>query len=179
MLFLVLDTVEEVDLIEKLYDKYSKFMYKVTYNILHNNYDAEDAVQQALLKIIEHLEKINDLEDKKTRNFIGIICRNEAINIYNKSKKIREFEEDADIPDENYNVSLIVINKENIERIQNFIYSLDKKYQDILLLKSQYDYSINEIADILNIKPKTAQKRLERGRIKIKEFIEKEGKNYG
>jgi RNA polymerase sigma-70 factor (ECF subfamily) len=178
MIFLVLDTNEEVFLVEAIYRKYSKFMFKVAYSILHNNYDAEDAVQQTILRIIDNLNKIGDLEDKRTRNFIGVICQNISINMYNKSKKVVMLEDNDNIVEEECDISLIVINKETCEMVENFIYSLDSIYRDVLLLKTQNNYSIKEIAEILDIKPKTVQKRLERGRFKIKEYIAKEVQNY-
>ncbi len=63
--FLVLNTEKEVILVEEIYKKYSKFMYKVAYSVLHNKYDSEDAVQQSFLRIIDNLDKIGDLEGKK------------------------------------------------------------------------------------------------------------------
>jgi RNA polymerase sigma-70 factor (ECF subfamily) len=176
MIFLVLNTDEEVFLVEAIYHKYSKFMFKVAYSILHNNYDAEDAVQQTILRIIDNLNKIGNLEDKRTRNFIGVICQNISINMYNKSKKVVMLEEDDDIAEE-CDISLIVINEETCEMLENFIYGLDSIYRDVLLLKAQ-NYRIKEIAEILDVKPKTVQKRLERGRAKIKEFLAKEVQQY-
>lgn len=173
MIFLILNS-EDVLLLEVIYNKYSKFMYKVAYNILHNKYDAEDAVQQTLIKLSSCIEKIDDQECKKTRNFIGIICRNIAINIYNKSKKCVDIDEYENMPDGKTDLSLIIISRENITKVENFIYSLDKKYQNVLFLKLQYGYSIGEIADILDISYTVAQKRLERGRNKLKEFLKKE-----
>jgi RNA polymerase sigma-70 factor (ECF subfamily) len=174
MIFLVLNTKDEVLLVEAIYNKYSKFMFKVAYNVLHNNYDAEDAVQQAFLRIIDNVDKIGDLEDKKTRNFIGVICHNVAINIYNKAKKAVATENE-EVSDTEYDVSVIVIDNEACKKLERFIYGLDDIYKELLLLKAQ-GYSIKEISEVLKINPKTAQKRLERGRIKIKNFLAKEGK---
>ncbi len=177
MIFLILDS-ENVLLLEEIYKKYSKFMYKVAYNILHNKYDTEDAVQQTIIKLSSCIEKIGDIEDKKTRNFIGIICRNIAVNIYNKSKKYVDVDEYDDISNDEGDLSLIIIDRENMEKIEKFIYSLDKKYQNVLFLKLQYGYNIREIADILEISYTAAQKRLERGRNKLKEFLKKEMNRY-
>lgn len=180
MIFLILNS-EYVMLLEVIYNKYSKFMYKVAYSILHNKYDAEDAVQQTLIKLTSCIEKIGAVEDKKTRNFIGIICRNIAVNIYNKSKKCVDVDDIGkydNIPDNGNDLSLIIISRENMDKIEKFIYSLEEKYQNVLFLKLQYGYSIGEIADILDISYTLAQKRLERGRNKLKEFLKKEMNRY-
>ena len=59
MLFLIFDTEEEKQLAIMLYEKYSKFMFKVAFDILNNNYAAEDALQQAFIKISKNLDKID------------------------------------------------------------------------------------------------------------------------
>lgn len=173
MIFLILNS-EDALLIEMLYSKYSKFMYKVAYNILHNKYDTEDAIQQTIVRIISCIEKIGEIEDKKTRNFIGIVCRNIAIDIYNKRKKhtdVYDINDCEDITVDDNDLSLIVVSQDNVEKIERFISSLDKKYQDVLFLRIRYEYNISEIASILGLSYDTAQKRLERGRNKLKKFL--------
>lgn len=44
--------------IEELYNTYENKMYGVAYSILNNIGQAEDAVQDAFIKIIPHLEEI-------------------------------------------------------------------------------------------------------------------------
>ncbi len=173
MILLILNS-EDALLIEIIYRRYSKFMYKVAYNILHNKYDTEDAIQQTIVRIISCIEKIGEAEDKKTRNFIGIICRNIAIDIYNKRKKqidVCDISDYEGISVDDNDLSLIVVSQDNVEKIERFICSLDKKYQDVLFLRLQYEYSIGEIADILDLSYDNAQKRLERGRNKLKKFL--------
>lgn len=97
--------------------------------------------------------------------------------MYNKSKKIVTYEDD-NLQNEERDIALLIVSKEYVERVEEFIYSLDNIYKEVILLKAQYNYSINEIAGILKINPKTVQKRLERGRVKIKNFLSKEGKYY-
>lgn len=51
-------------------------MYYVANYILHDEFLAEDAVQQSFMKIYNHLDKIGENYCRKTRNFLFIICRN-------------------------------------------------------------------------------------------------------
>lgn len=174
MLFLVLNTIEESILAEKLYNKYSKFMFKVAYTILGNNILTEDAVQQAFIKIIKNLSKIDEVEEKKTRNFIGIITKNVAIDIYNKVKK-EPIVLDADYTeDPKYDISCIIINRETIDRLKIHIKELKPIYQIPLLLHTEQGLSINDIAEILDIKPKAVQKRIERARAQLIKALDKE-----
>ena len=49
----MLETPEEKSLFEQIYLEYRGLMYHVAYEILHNDQDAEDAVHQAFVKIVE------------------------------------------------------------------------------------------------------------------------------
>ena len=174
MFFIILNTEEDVIFVEKLYNKYSKFMYKVAFGILKNQYDSEDSVQQTFLKLIDKYDKLDFSDERRTRNLIGIICRNVSFNIYNKDKKDDYTGINTYSP--NFDLSVIIISKDNVNKVMEFIYGMDDIYREVVLLKSQ-DLSVAEISDILNIKPKTVQKRLERARIKIIEFLDKEKNN--
>lgn len=72
---------------EELYLTYKKTMFYVATDILKDAYLAEDAVHQAFIRIIENLDKINQIDCHKTRSFIVIITKNIAIDNYRKRKR--------------------------------------------------------------------------------------------
>lgn len=64
---------KDSDKIVVLYENYKICMYKEAYRILKDTQLAEDAMQQAFIKIINSLNKI-ELEDAvKTRSFLIIM----------------------------------------------------------------------------------------------------------
>lgn len=178
MLFLVFDTIEEKILAEKLYDKYSKFMFKVAYTILNDNFLTEDAVQQSFVKLIKNLNKIDEKQEKRTRNFIGLITKNVSIDIYNKTKNQPICLDDDYAADISYDISHIIINKETIFRLKTHIKALKPIYQIPLLLNVEQGLSVNEIAEIIDLKPKTVQKRIERARAQLVNALLEEDNQY-
>lgn len=50
------------ELVRSLYEANEQLMYNVAYNILHNRTDAEDAVQDSFVSVINHLEKIREID---------------------------------------------------------------------------------------------------------------------
>lgn len=59
---MMLDTEEEKSKFEKIYFKYRQLMFKVANDILSDEYLAEDTVHKSFIKIMKHLDKINDIE---------------------------------------------------------------------------------------------------------------------
>ena len=168
MLLLIFDTEEERQLAIRLYEKYSKFMFKVAYSILHNCHSAEDVVQQAFIKIADNLNKINKSNETTTRNFIGITTKNTALKIYNKEKNHIVLPIDDNYADtDSYDISDIIITKETYDRIKIHINNLKPIYKEIILIKYSQNLNDKEIAELLNITPENARKRLERARKQI------------
>ena len=86
----LLDTEEDISKFELIYNTYKKQMYYTANNILKDNYLAEDAVHNAFLRIIDNLEKIDDVNSHNTKGLIVIIVKNVSIDIYRKNKKERD-----------------------------------------------------------------------------------------
>ena len=86
-------------------------MYKVAIRILNDEHLAQDAVQEAFIRIVKNLDKINEVNCNRTRAFIVIIIRNASIDIYRSRKKQSSFplEDLADFPESGPSVEEIVI----------------------------------------------------------------------
>lgn len=154
---------------EKLYKLYGKLMYKIAYDIVKEKEMAEDAGHQAFIKIIRNLHKIEEAECTHSRNFVVIICRNVAINLYRQKTKVLQHtfsieESTMDLPGKDNNPSDIVITKESKDKLVQLIKDLSPIYRDVLLLQRVYHYSREEIGKELGISVETVKKRLSRGK---------------
>lgn len=166
--------------VEDIYHLYSEKMYLIAYDILKNHHDAEDCVQETILKIIDKIERFKEAQHKNyLKKLIVIACRNIAINRYNQNKKKSQAEfstslydnelEMADIPDVEANVEKIVLSESNYEYIKQLIDKLDPIYRDVIILKSM-QFSNEEIAYMMNISVDLVRKRYSRARSKILEM---------
>lgn len=77
---------------ESVYLTYRNLMFHVAIDILHNNADAEDAVQLACIKIAENLDKIKEIHSAKTKGYIITIVENKAIDLYQQNTKQQHLE---------------------------------------------------------------------------------------
>ncbi len=168
--------------VERLYEKYRYLMYSEANKILQSKHLAEDAVQQSFEKIMNNLNKVDENNCPRTRNFLVIICVNVAKSIYNKSLYLNKQDytvEDinADTADTGNDPLDILVDKDSVKQITRAIEALNPIYRDILLLKQAYGYSRKEIAELLEIPEETVKKRLARARKMLSQVLEKGAKN--
>ena len=75
------------ELVRSLYEANEQLMYNVAYNILHNCTDAEDAVQDSFVSVINHLEKIREIDCNETRFYLVIVVKNISLNMLKKKQR--------------------------------------------------------------------------------------------
>lgn len=176
MFFELIEDRTERTKAEQLYYKYRKLMYKEAYAIINDITLAEDCVSEAFVRIIKILHRVDEIDSARTRNFLCITCKNVAKDMLHKISReivIESTEKDEMAPQSVQNPLNIAISHEGVEQIAQIISELDPKYKDVIILRAQYEMRIDEIADLLGIKPETAKKRLYRARKMILEELNK------
>lgn len=161
--------------IEVLYYTYRRLMYKIAYKILNNKHDAKDAVSETFFKISKNLDRIHETDSPRTRNFLVIVCRNTAIDMYNKRSRDESCKYSDDTAEcTAYDPEDMVIKTETLNRLTDIIKELDPKYRDVFLLRRAYKLSREEIADTLGLTVETVKKRLSRAKSMILEKYREE-----
>lgn len=164
MLELLLAYVDEEnkESFEDVYNRYVGMMYRCAYNILKDRQLAEDAVQEAFIKIADNIDKLDNGDTNRNINFVYTITRNRAINIYNKRKKspipFDAIEVDIEVLPENYLLS------EAME-------GLSDEERTLLMLKYVYCFTQKEIAKLLNLKQTTVGVKVKRAADKLGKLI--------
>ena len=89
MLYLqMLPSPSEKDKFEQIYTLYRGLMFYIAQRILPGEADAEDAVHQAFVSIIENLKKISEVRCPKTRSYVVIITERKAIDILRSRSRL-------------------------------------------------------------------------------------------
>ncbi len=83
---------EQVDKIrfEEIYYGYHKQMLVVANRVLCNMDDAEDAVQDALIRIARNMDAIRDREDWAVRGYVLTVAKNSALKVLAKNQRNRK-----------------------------------------------------------------------------------------
>jgi len=168
MFLSVIDSVEDRDLLEQIYIRYKKELFYTAYDILRDSYEAEDVVQNAIIKLVDYLDQDLKVECNKTRCLLVIIVRSQSINIYNQKKNRKtmlvETYDDSATEDIDHNPENFILRMDNITEVAEALSKINKGYTDILTLKYTYEYTNGEIASMLGLKEDNVRQRLVRAR---------------
>ena len=135
-------------------------MYRLSYSILKNEADAEDAVQEAIYKSYKNLEHLTD--KRKFKPWIYKIVTNTSLEILKNNKNYVDIEESIEADKEDIDSNLT---------LWNAVQKLNQPYRTTITLFYYEDMSIKEISKITGTNVDAVKKQLSRGREKIKEVI--------
>lgn len=149
--------------IKELVNKYSSLIFRISYCILCNPEDAEDAVQETFLKYITKAPEFNSEEHRKAW-LIKVVA-----NISKNMLMFKLKRETVNIDD----VKNIGIGENDYETFE-LIMSLPAKHKVVMTLYYVEGYRSAEIAKIIGISEEAVRKRIQKGRELLKKEFEKE-----
>ncbi len=171
MLFTILPTVEDNDdrrIAVKIYKRYSSKMERYANSILKNKHDAEDAVQETIIKIMKNAKRFISLSEYETEKLAMVYLRNVAITIYRQNKRQDEQSISFDDAEDNIlaqeDVWEHIMRKELTEILNKTIEQIPKDYRDFLILFYNYGHTLAEIGEIFGITENNAKMKLMRAR---------------
>ena len=139
-------------------------MFYTAMQILNHKQDAEDAVHQAFVSIIENLDKISEPECPKTRAYVVIIAERKALDIIRRKSKISHLEFDESMF--GTETPLLETNE-----LADAILQLPATYREIVLLRYHYNYTTKEIAKMLGLTGSATQKALWRAKTMLNRVL--------
>ena len=146
--------------IEAVVRKYSPALLRAAFSVLRNTADAQDAAQEAFLKLLQKRPAFHDAEHEKA--WLIRVTVNTAKNMLKTANRTE--------PLEKYDAFVYQEHSETL----NAVLSLPLKYRTVIHLYYYEGYSIKEIAAILEIPEATAGTQLARGREKLKTILKGE-----
>jgi RNA polymerase sigma-70 factor (ECF subfamily) len=185
MLFIYLSMIDDPKDKSKfieLHEKYKYMIFGISFSILKNAQDAEDAAQETFMKVAKNIYKIDKVSCRKTETFLVILCRNTSIDLYRKNRQEQgniEFDENNDMDNMTIGITPDILNeiisKEGYQRLLALIEEMSDTYKDVIKLKFVVGMSNDEIAESLKITKKNVEVRILRGRTMLIKMLKKEG----
>lgn len=155
----------EEEILTNLYLEHKKAMFGVAYSILKDTAAAEDAVQEALLRLIRFCHRLPLFSETKTRAYILKIVKNSAMDIYQLRKQNQhcEINEELEAGSDTDPLNSI-IEQQGVSTIQEKIKNLPEMYREVLSLRYFGGCSSAQISEILRISDEKVYNRISRGR---------------
>ena len=150
-----------------LVDEYRTMLYRIAFSNMKNPADAEDAVQEAFLRYMKEEKPIQNKEHEKAwliRTTIHICLDILKSGWYQRTVPWSEAFETAA---KNIYLPYQVRDDRTLEAVLR----LPVHYRNPIYLFYYEDYTIHEIAGILNVKEATIKTRLRRGREEVKKIL--------
>ena len=155
-------------------------LYRLALRITLNPAEAEDIVQETMIKVWNKREQWNDIESIEA--FCLTICRNISLDkmrkMENQNQSLEESEHDA--PDQSYasNPEEQAMQQDKLALIRRLINALPEKQRSAMQLRDFEGKSYKEIAQIMDISEEQVKVNIFRARQTIRQkFLETE--EYG
>lgn len=156
--------------IESCYQLYEQKMYQIAYGILRDPQLAEDAVQDAFLKLMRHNIYFEDARSDDSKRYMITVIKHSAIDIYHKKQREQEimYLSDQTVELENGNETNHPIDDTELDE---YIAHLPPKYQSIVQCLAVKNLSVRETAQVLGITEANVRKRFERAKKMLKTLV--------
>lgn len=171
----MIETPEQRCKFEEIYYTYRKRMHYVAYSILKDDTLAEDAVQDALIGIINRIDDIQIDNEKMLTAYILTAVRNAALQINRKHAPEVTMELNlleyttASSPDEK------MIYEDTVQGIKNALKQLPIAYREILMLRNVYHMEYEDIAIMLNKSQDNVRQMTSRAKRMLEKICTEEG----
>lgn len=155
--------------IEQCYTLYEQKMYRVAYNILHDAYAAEDAVQDAFVRLMRSHVCFDDPNSDDCKKYIITVIKNASIDIYNlRSKEIAGVSEADELSECVGSTISESYSTDEKESLRSLIEKLPGKYKMVTECLAIQGMSVRETAIKLGISEPLVRKRYERAKAKLR-----------
>ncbi len=159
------------DAFREIIELLSRQLFLIAKTRIKDDSLADDAVQEAFISLYLNLDKIK--ESSKLKSWITKTVINKCNDIMRKNR-IYSFNSNYDTLENCFHDSNEYDNLNRSIDISNAIELLNVEDRTIIVMFYSKDYSLKEIAKILNLNENTVKTKISRIKMKIKKFLEEE-----
>jgi len=156
----------EEEALAALVSQYAGTLYRVAYSVLRNPSDAEDAVQEAFLRVLRHRETLNEVRDQRV--WLIRIVWNIVLDRKRRSKTRPETDDVAELarvlPASGLSAEERATAAQHHAHVLACVEQLPAKERQVLMLSAFEELNSVEIASVLGITESSVRSRLFRAR---------------
>lgn len=173
----------DADAFATLVRRHDRYLYRVARSVLRDEVEAEDVVQQTLLKAFTELAQFRG--DASLRTWLTRIALNDAIRRRRGRRLLVELGELDSAKERTRSGAYLsesagstpegeAARSQIRNLLERAIDDLPPAFRTILIMRDVEETSVEETASILGIKPETVRTRLHRARSRLRESLGKE-----
>ena len=142
-------------------------LFHIAHKLLQKEEDAEDAVQEVLLKLWHTRDSLDKYDNAAA--FATTVTKNHCLDKLRVKKQIESLDDTHHHRETNDNPYLRLERKNTEEVLRRIIEQLPQLQQAIIRMKDMEEYEVEEIAEITGTKVDAVRVNLSRARKKVRE----------
>jgi RNA polymerase sigma-70 factor, ECF subfamily len=154
------------DALAALVDEYANALYRVAFSVLRNQADAEDAVQEAFLRVLRHRDSLGEVRDHRV--WLIRIVWNIVLDRKRRAKTRPETDDVSELarvlPSNGLSAEELAAAAQHHAHVLACVDQLPAKERQVLMLSAFEELSSVEIATVLGITESSVRSRLFRAR---------------
>ena len=133
----------------EIYKEYAEMIYRFLLRMCHDEYLAEDLMQDTFLKAIE---KINTFDMRcKLSTWLCQIAKNTYFDYLRKQQKQDDMQlQEETLTETEVSIEELLMSAEGVREIHKMIHGLSEPYKEVFLLRYYADLSYQEIGNMFN-----------------------------
>ena len=154
---------------EWIFQTYHRLMYHYIMEVLHDSWQADDVMQESVVKLIHKIDVLRRLSESKRRNYIITTAKNTAIS-YLRRESIRkgiaydDWAKDCIGTQSEEDPEALVLRQEEMEALQLIWDDLDERSRYLLSSRYILEQSFEEMARELGVTAGSARMLLTRAK---------------
>ncbi|HAR64354.1 MAG: hypothetical protein DKM50_11810 [Candidatus Margulisiibacteriota bacterium] len=163
----------------EIYSEHKEFIWNITSKYFQNKWDREEAFQEIFVKIHRYLPAYKENGQNYLKTWLYKIAITTSINFFKKQKRVQMikdvigFNERLFFRDQQPSNETTMRGKE--ESVDYLLKPLNANQRAVIVLREIEGLPYEEISEIMNVNIGTVKSMLNRSKIKIREYLKKEG----
>lgn len=174
----ILESQKDTEAFQNLFNKYYNTIFNYILRRTCNNSAAKDITANTFMKALDNIKKFQ-WKGVPFSAWLYRIATNEVNQYHRKTKRtvtlppedIANFKGDSSSDSELMAAEEAVAKSQQFQKVRAAIVLLRLKYQTVITLKYFENFTIKEIADILNLPENTVKTQIRRGLKQLKERL--------
>ena len=156
-----------------LVDQYATTLYRVAFSVLRNQSDAEDAVQEAFVRVLRHRDTLSEIRDHRV--WLIRIVWNIVLDRKRRARTRPETDDITDVarvlPANGMSAEDRAAAAQHHAHVLSCVEKLPIREREVMLLSAFEELSSVEIAEVLGVTESSVRSRLFRARNLLAELL--------